>query len=125
MPVRMSFAIPPKMLATEGPIGIPVAIAAPVGPAVATGDFGLEQTNGTIGFVQSVYIDNSGNANPFTITFPGTQQSITVKGRTQGYYPIVPFQGTFSWAASTLVAPATVNVIFMNVQFEAAQWATQ
>lgn len=123
MPARMSFAIPSNAVPTEGPVGIPITLAL-AGIASVSGDFALEQTSGSIGFVQSAYIDNSGNASPLTIVFPGTQQNITVKGHTQGYYPVVPFQGTFTWQASS-AGGVNVPVIFMNVQFGAAQWATQ
>lgn len=126
MPARTSFAIPSKTLATEGPVGIPVILAL-LNAAISVGDFALEQTSGAIGYVQSVYIDNSANAGPLTFIFGGTQQNITVKAHTQGYYPIVPFQGTFQWQAFSAGNAGALNVpvIFMNVAFEAAQWLTQ
>lgn len=125
MPVRASFQIPNKAVPVEGGVGIPVLLQIPAAGALALpGDFGQEQASGAIGFVQSVYIDNSASANPLTLTFPGTQQNITVKGHTQGYYPVVPFTGTFTWQAA-MNGGGNVPVIFMNVRFEAAQWATQ
>ena len=123
MPVRASFQIPNKAVPVEGGVGIPVAEIIPAGGSISH-DFGLEQTSGAIGFVQSVFIDNSQNANAYTLSLAGTQQQIIVKGHTQGYYPVVPFTGTFQWT-SAMNAGGIVNLIFMNVRFEAAQWATQ
>lgn len=123
MPVRAAFQIPNKAIPSDGGVGIPVVEVIPAAGAVYH-DFGLEQTTGAIGFVQSVFIDNSANANAYTLQVAGTQQQIIVKGHTQGYYPVVPFTGTFQWTSS-MNAGGTVNLIFMNVKFEAAQWATQ
>ena len=122
MPLRTSFQIPNKAIPVEGGVGIPVTLAL-AGVNSVTGDFSAEQGAGAIGFVQAVYIDNSKNAQTLTLIFGGTQQSITVKANTQGYYPIVPSTGTFSWTASSTGA-VNVPVIFMNTKFEAAQWAT-
>lgn len=123
MPARMSFAIPSRMVAVEGPIGIPVGLDFSTVNTV-TGDLTLEMSSGTIGFVQSVWIDNSKNTKALSIVFPGTGQILTVKANTQGYYPIIPFQGSFSWSATSIGAAVVVPVIFTNVQFEASQWAT-
>ncbi|MDE2020111.1 MAG: DUF1859 domain-containing protein [Patescibacteria group bacterium] len=119
---RSSFQIPNKAVPVEGGIGIPVADVIPAGGSVSH-DLAVEQTSGAIGFVQSVYIDNSANAAAYTLQVGGTQQNITVKGKTQGYYPVVPFTGTFQWTSS-MAGGGTVNLIFMNQRFEAAQWAT-
>lgn len=120
--MRSQFQIPRNAVPVDGGVGIPVLLAL-AAVAQVSGDFVLEQTAGAIGFVQSVYIDNSGNADALTLTFPGTGQNITVKGHTQGYYPIIPCTGSFSWVAQSAGA-VNVPVIFMNEKFEAAQWAT-
>ncbi|MDE2020201.1 MAG: DUF1859 domain-containing protein [Patescibacteria group bacterium] len=122
MPVRSAFQIPNKAVPSEGGVGVPVTLSLAT-KQTDSGDLTLEQTSGVIGFVQSVYIDNSANAAVLTLTFPGTQQNITVKGKTQGYYPVMPFTGTFSWNAASTGA-VNVPIIFTNVRFEAAQWAT-
>jgi hypothetical protein len=117
------FAIPRNASPVSGGVGIPTGLDF-TGSDVASGDLAVEQSTGIIGFVQSIWIDNSLNAKALSIVFPGTQQKITVKANTQGYYPVVPFQGTFTWQANSIGAAVIVPVIFMNERFEAAQWPT-
>ena len=120
---RSAFSIPRNARPVDGGTAVPVALDFST-INNASGDLSQEQTSGAIGFVQSVFIDNSLNTKALSITFPGTQQKITVKANTQGYYPIIPFNGTFTWQAVSIGAAVIVPVIFMNEHFEAAQWTT-
>jgi hypothetical protein len=100
----------------EGPCGIPVlATVFSVGNTFI-GDFALEMTSGTIGFVQSVWIDNSVNTKQFILSIPGTGQNITVKAGGVGDFPIYAPQGTFRWSAFSNAATADVPMIFKNTK---------
>lgn len=123
MPARSSFALPVNMEATEGPVGIPVNLDF-TGGDISNGDFALEQSSNVITFVQALWIDNSLNTKLLSISFSGTNQILKVKANTQGYYPIMPFQGTFRWNATSVGAAVIVPVIFVNVAIGAMQWAT-
>ncbi len=121
--MRPSFAIPRNARPADGGIAVAVNLDFTTVDNVS-GDLALEQSVGQIGFVQTVWIDNSANGKVLSITVPGTGQKIVVKANTQGYYPILPFNGTFTWAAHSAGAAVIVPVIFINEKFEAAQWAT-
>lgn len=124
-PGRGVFGIPLDTQPVQGGVGVSLNLDFTAGNQ-ASGDFGQEMASGVIDYVQSVYIDNSGNTKALSITFGGTLQNITVKPNTQGYYPVVPANGTFSWVAVSTGANVKVPVIFMNVKIPtASQWATQ
>lgn len=74
--------------------------------------------------VQGIYIDASGTDQATTITVPATGQIVKVKGRTQGWYPIVcpnPFTLQFVNTDGVVRMP----VILVNVPVQAGQWSTQ
>lgn len=121
-PGRGIFGIPLDAQPTDGGIGVTLAFDFTGGAIVSTGDLTLEQMSGAIGFVQSCYIDNSLSTKPLSITVAGTLQTITIKAGQQGYFPLVPFTGTFSWSATcgAVSAAVKVPVIFMNIKLAAA-----
>lgn len=121
MPVRPSFSLPNSQLPVEGPAGIPVNLDFSTVDNV-TGDFTLEQAQGTLGFIQSVYIDNSLNTKSLSIVFPGLNYKITVKAGRQGIFPVIVPNGIFSWRAQSVGAAVVVPVIFMNVAQPYFQW---
>lgn len=47
------------------------------------------QQTGKMGSVQSIYIDNSANAQPMTITVDGTLQTLTIPPQSCGYYTLL------------------------------------
>lgn len=110
----MSFSLPNSQIPTEGPVGIPLVLDFTGGDNV-TGDFALEQTSGTINFVQSAWIDNSKNTKALTLTISGTGQIITLKAGMVAMLPIIAANGSFSWRAQSVGAAVQVPVIFMNV----------
>lgn len=84
-----------------------------------------EQSKLLLDFVQSVYVDNSANANPFTLSIAGTVFSITVKPHTQGFYPIDVPEGAPTFQFTTTAAAVTVNLVFYNFMLPYVNWATQ
>jgi hypothetical protein len=78
-----------------------------------------EQSSSQIDFIQSVYIDNSGNAGEFTITFNG-MQTIIAQPYTQGIYPVIA-SGALSYIAKT---PQGIKIplIFSNMAKPFATW---
>jgi hypothetical protein len=121
---RGIFPINNQALPAEGGVGITLALDFTNGAIVSSGDFGLEQMSGVIGFVQSVFIDNSLSAKPLTLTINGTGQNITIKAGQQGFFPVIPPQGGFSWIATCgpITAGVKVPVIFMNVFLPPYLW---
>ncbi len=72
---------------------------------------------------QSVFIDNSLNAAAVSITFDGTQQKVTAKPYTQGYYTVLCPNPIRFLAAST--GAVVVRVYLLNVPVAGAVWSTQ
>jgi len=70
--------------------------------------------------IQTVFIDNSANAQEFTLTSLGTNQAIVAGANSQGYYPVLATVPP-KFTAST---PGAVNVSlqFLNVPMAAAVW---
>lgn len=113
MPARMSFALPNTTIPVSGPVGINVSLDFTGGDNV-TGDLGLEQMQGVIDYVQSIWIDNFSNTKTLTIIFSGTQQRLTIAAGKQALLPVIAATGRFSWAATSVGSGIVVPVIFMN-----------
>jgi hypothetical protein len=100
-----------------GPRGIGFSFdftAAGSNGAPIPGDFTLEESNGIVGSLQSVWIDNRLNsANNFTLSFPTLGQVISVPKNFQGVFPIIePTPLRFIAASAGLVL---VPCIFLNM----------
>lgn len=81
-------------------------------------------TRAVISMVQSMYLDTRGTDSPVTVIINDIQ-NITVKGRTQGYYPVLcsnPFRLVISCADQNF---KTLGVILINVPVAPGQWPTQ
>lgn len=85
-------------------------------------DLALENENGMISAVQSIYIDNSKNQGFFSITFAESGQNIVVPPYYQGYWSIICGQ-TVNYTAVSYF-PCQVNITFLNVEVEPACWNT-
>lgn len=84
-----------------------------------------EQMSGGIELVQGVYIDNGSNPTVLSLAFNALGQIITVKGNTQGYYPLLVPNGKLNFVATSAVAgPQTVNLIFTNIFVNPSVWAS-
>lgn len=94
----------------------------------ATGDLSMEDAEGVINNVQTMFVDASGMAFPGRLYFQETQQTIFISANTQGYYPIAAGSPShFKWNAfshaGTDNANVTVSLQFLNVPVDCAIWA--
>jgi hypothetical protein len=79
---------------------------------------------GNISFIQTIYIDNSLNANPFSVTMNSSGQVITAAPYSQGYYPVLapnPAKFTFS----TLPGSGIIPVQLINTPIPGPVWSVQ
>jgi hypothetical protein len=113
MPARMSFALPNTAKPVSGPVGVNVLFDFTVNNNIS-GDLALEQMQGVIDYIQSIYIDNSLNGKSISITFSGTQQTITIKAGQQALLPVIAASGKLSWTAVSNGAAVVVPTIMMN-----------
>lgn len=87
-------------------------------------DYSNKQSTGKISMIQTVFVDTSQTDAQVTVILGSSQQLITVKGRTQGYYPVVspnPFR-------VQVISPGCVDLVglyFMNYPVAPCQWASQ
>lgn len=74
---------------------------------------------GLIDQIQSVFIDNSGNAQAIALNMQGTNQTVTIPGHSQGWVPILVVREA---AVFTFTSSGAVNVpfFFVNVPMPAA-----
>lgn len=78
---------------------------------------------GYIKTVQCVYIDNSLNNGPVTVSNPQFNQSFVLAAGWQGYFPcIAPFLSGGNFLI-TSTGTGLCNVLFLNVQMGIGQWA--
>lgn len=91
------------------------------------GDTFQDQETGGIDFFQSVYIDNSQNKKPFTISFPGMGQngfSVTAAPFTQGFYPVTIPAGIARYDVKSF-GGVPVPVILYNIPMPYFVYNTQ
>lgn len=90
--------------------------------SVAVNLRGQMENSNLISFAMAVYLDNSQNSGIVTLNVAG--QIITVKGNTQGWYPVIsqrPIQYIISCAAPS----GKTNLFWANFHVPAFQWVTQ
>jgi hypothetical protein len=81
----------------------------------------LAVDSGKISYIQGVYIDNSKNANPITLTMSTTNQIISCPAGYQGYFTILcPNDPTI--LAQTTQANVQIPLIFYNMPVQPAVW---
>lgn len=120
---RMSFSLPNTQKPVQGPVGINVDFSFTALIQQISSDLALEQMQGVIEFVQSIYIDNRLNAQPFVITFSGLQQTIQCRPGRSGIFPVIAANGSLAFTAvSPVAAPLTVRTIMMNVEQNYFVW---
>lgn len=118
---RASFQLPNTQKPSQGPAAISVPMDFTGGKTQVNGDLALEQMTGTLEFVQSIFIDNRLNAQPFTITFSGTSYTIQCKAGRQGIFPVIAANGALSFTAVSN-GGVIVPTLFMNVQYPYFIW---
>jgi hypothetical protein len=113
-----------QLVPTEGPRAIPVLLDFTGSTTVYTLDLLNVIERNFISMLQTIFVDASGTDDQVTITMNGSNQTIVVKGRTQGYYAILapnPARLTFTSTGSTVRIP----VFLINVAVSGVVWATQ
>lgn len=110
----------------------PRALSASIslGPAQlsATFDFSADRrVAGQFG-LQGIFIDASAAPGPVSVTFPATEQTITIKGGYQGYFPVLPPDPTkaASMTLTVSVGAAAANFFLglqlLNVAVQPGVW---
>ena len=72
----------------EGPKSVPITLDFSL-TTIYTLNLQNMQSRNFLSMVQSLYIDNSGNTAPIVVTFPGTQQNITLAAGRQMYVTVL------------------------------------
>ena len=100
-------------------------IKMPAGQTSAQVDFRPLFQNLEVENIQSVYIDNSKNPAPLSLTVSGTDQTISINGSLQGYYPLLmPSNGDIV-TIQTTENPYGITLIFSNVFIQAGSTQNQ
>lgn len=84
-------------------------------------DFTQQVQNKQFTTVQGLYVDNSANASSVVITVGGTNQTITVKANTCGYYTLLS-TGNPSFKI-TSAGGVSVPLVFLNFYVPPTVWA--
>jgi hypothetical protein len=87
-----------------------------------TVDFSSLISRAFINLIQTVFIDNAAGSTNVSISFEGTQQTVTCPPNSQGYFPIL----TLEQAKCTVSSPGTtvVNMQFINIPIAPCVWST-
>jgi hypothetical protein len=81
---------------------------------VVSSDLTIEMQSNQISFVQSVWIDNRLNAQPFVLTFLGLNYTVQVRAGRQGTYPVYSTSGDLRFTATSVGAAIIVPTIMFN-----------
>lgn len=103
----------------QGPKALPVTLDF-TATQIITFDLLLEETQGVIQYVQSIWVDNADNASPLTLTFAQTNQRIVVPANAQGAWPVIAPDQTQVKAQS--VGGVICSVILLNVPLAPEQY---
>lgn len=114
---------PNNTVPQEGPKGIPILLDFTGAVTEYDLDMTIPQQQNRISMVQTVYIDASASTAGMTIVVQGTNQRVTVKGKTQGYYPVaVPNEPKFQFLGTA--NDALIPIILFNVPIAGINWVT-
>ena len=117
---------------TSSPLGdmglrtLPITLVFSAANTTISDDLVLENENGVISGVQTVYIDNSANPSHFLLLFQESGQAIYAEAFSQGYYSCIVHQSC-AYSASVFITGGAVNVglQFLNVAVQPSVWVTQ
>jgi hypothetical protein len=109
---------------------VPVTVSFPGvqnGLQVYTDDFQMEEMDGTINAIQSLYFDNSRNFAPMFFTVNETQQQITFPPQSQGFIPLfaqtsMSYTVQYSGQESGEQGNAVLRLYFYNTPCQPAIW---
>lgn len=114
---------PNNTVPQEGPKAIPILLDFSGAVTEYDLDMTIPREQNRISMVQTIYIDASLSTNGLTLICEGTNQRITVKGKTQGYYPIaVPNEPKLQFFGTA--SDAIIPIILFNTPIAGVQWAT-
>lgn len=112
-----------QTLPDEGPKAIPVLLNFDAATDTFELDLSQREQQGWISMIQSFYIDMRDAANPMTILIDGSNQKVTAKPATQGYYSgLVPNPTKLTFLA--LAGTGIVTVYLINVPIAGMVWPT-
>lgn len=83
-------------------------------------DLLLEETNGVIQYIQSIWVDNADNLSPLILTFSQTQQRLVIPAGAQGAWPVITPDQTQVRAQT--VGGVVCQVILLNVPLAPEQY---
>lgn len=118
---NVSFPVYNALIPKEGPKVLPYTCNFGTNSSYVI-DLQNAQASGKISLVQTVYIDNSLNAQPVTVTSNTTNQKVTAPPYYQGYFPILsqnPPRFTISSAGTV-----SVGIMLMNIPVQAQSWSS-
>jgi len=122
MSARQGFPVSNGYAPAGGPRALPIAFDFSTTSPQAT-DLVQEIEANIINMVQSIYVDNSNNANTLTITFDQTNQKIVVPATAQGIWPVItPKDAPRFVLATTPAGGLIVNIILLNVPMPLTAW---
>ncbi len=117
--------VPNMRLPTQGPQACAVVLDFTLA-TIFNLDLRAAFESGVFDFTQSIYIDNSLNAQPFTLLCEGTGQkgfTLKVKAHTQGIYPLTIPVGDSRFVATSSGA-VEVPLVFYNCAMPLGTWET-
>lgn len=90
-------------------------------------DFFIEEQDGTINGIQSVYFDNSRNFAPMYLVINETQQALTLPAQMQGYLPVFALNGmsytvSFMGSEAGEQGNAVLKLMFYNTPCQPFMW---
>lgn len=123
-PASLNFQdAPNNTVPQEGPKGVPILLDFSESTSEYDLDMTIPQQQGRISMVQTIYIDASASTNGMTVICQGTNQKVTVKGKTQGYYPVaVPNEPKFQFVGTA--NDSLIPIILFNVPIAGVNWET-
>ena len=110
------YAVNSMRVPAEGPKAVPITLDFSL-TTIYTLNLQNMQSRNFLSMVQSLYIDNSGNTAPIVVTFPGTQQNITLAAGRQMYVTVLcanPASMQFVSTGGVLVYVALLNFPVSN-----------
>jgi len=117
----VDFPIFNALIPKEGPKAVPFTFDF-VAQASYSIDLQNQQSRHVFSMIQTMWIDNSGNTQPVSITFDVIGQNVKFGPGWQGYFPVMvvnPPRFTISSAGGQ-----TTKIVLLNVPFPAGSWGT-
>lgn len=118
---RQAFPVSNGYAPQGGPRGMPIALDFTNQASYAI-DLVQEIEQNTLNMLQSIYVDNSANANALTIIFDQTNQRLVIPATAQGIWPVITPKDAPRFIASTTQAAVVVNLILLNVPMPLTQY---